>query len=992
MDPTALIPLVTPIVKAVVDYIRNEGAQKAGEKALEKIGEKAGESVYDISGKSLEKLRSLFQKKDDKKAQKALQALEEDPHDDDYQHKLIKETARLAAADPAVAADLKTFAEHIERATINMPGSQLVQIEQMIINQHVQQPPTSQRPDHVLLREYLAHLWRTCNALSFGDPQGGKPGQSMELGEIFTMLRVHVQRTGEWQGKVPAAGDDLVQRRGRLNRALPVITTLSQEHVSVLLGVPGGGKSTVVAFLALALAEAQREFPSEGGGLERLGADWQAGPLIPVRVRVGDVTRSLWEGIPELQHDHFNKAERARLIEILEQRLSNGTAMMLIDGLDEVADSRLAIVLQLIADARVRFGRSHIVVTCRSFDYRTDPERRIPDLPELELQPLDRDDQERFVNLWYRELARKRDWGVAEAQDKRDDLLVALRDREEIAELAETPLLLSMTTLVHTEEGILPPSRALLYQRCVRLLLVRWRQESSAVLDESDMLLLAAELGYLMHSEEQRQGDAFRGLTRKQIRDAALEFFERSMRSNNEAEQRRVEELGAAAARRLLNSNGLLLGVGGNCYDFAHRTLKEFLAGQYLGVGSRRKQVLDHAVDPWWRGALCLMAGYGARDGDTTHVLGMIEKLVERSTDEQLLAAEMLAEVGEQTLRNKQYDDVFEEDGLWPSVINKLRQFAFSNAPLCPDARLRNRAATLLDRLGADNRPELDLLDPRYWAELIPPGPFVMGDDNGQEDSEKPAFVFNICYPYHLARFPVTNRQYKQFLKTCWERGEDRRPPDHWPGRSYRAGEGSYPVVEVEWENACAFTKWANDLLHEKGLVHPDEEVGLPTEPEWERAAAYPQCIPTNDPSAGKRTYPWGDWLADVTATTGGKINTAIQANIDESGIGGTSVVGIFPHGAAHCGAQDMAGNVVEWCATAWPRDYANYPRSSEELIVKEKLVDEIIIVVQNRWYRINIVVRGGSWFMDRILARCAYRSAPNCSLDQIGFRLARRS
>ncbi len=68
-------------------------------------------------------------------------------------------------------------------------------------------------------------------------------------------------------------------------------------------------------------------------------------------------------------------------------------------------------------------------------------------------------------------------------------------------------------------------------------------------------------------------------------------------------------------------------------------------------------------------------------------------------------------------------------------------------------------------------------------------------------------------------------------------------------------------------------------------------------------------------------------------------------ANTRESGIGGTSAVGIFPDGRADCGAEDMAGNVWEWCATAYP----DYPLPDD--LGPETLDTQALIVL-----------RGGSW------------------------------
>jgi hypothetical protein len=119
MDPTALLSLVSPLVAAVAAYLREEGATAAGGKAAEVIGERAGAAVADIGPRALATLRNWFRKEADAKAQQALTLVEQDPDDTDYQQKLVKETARLAAATSAFARELRVLAG---RATVVQSG------------------------------------------------------------------------------------------------------------------------------------------------------------------------------------------------------------------------------------------------------------------------------------------------------------------------------------------------------------------------------------------------------------------------------------------------------------------------------------------------------------------------------------------------------------------------------------------------------------------------------------------------------------------------------------------------------------------------------------------------------------------------------------------------------------------------------------------------------------------------------------------------------
>lgn len=112
------IAAISGVVSAAVKYLLvSKGLETAAQKATEKIGELGGEALVNVGKNALLKLRDALAQRGDaaKKAQKALDDVEDDPTDEDYQRKFATELDKLAANDGHVRALLEQLSAEVEK-------------------------------------------------------------------------------------------------------------------------------------------------------------------------------------------------------------------------------------------------------------------------------------------------------------------------------------------------------------------------------------------------------------------------------------------------------------------------------------------------------------------------------------------------------------------------------------------------------------------------------------------------------------------------------------------------------------------------------------------------------------------------------------------------------------------------------------------------------------------------------------------------------------
>ncbi len=279
---------------------------------------------------------------------------------------------------------------------------------------------------------------------------------------------------------------------------------------------------------------------------------------------------------------------------------------------------------------------------------------------------------------------------------------------------------------------------------------------------------------------------------------------------------------------------------------------------------------------------------------------------------------------------------------------------------------------------------------------LLPDGTFLMGSEDAdarQKDGEGPPREVTVS-AFEIDRTAVTNAQFEAFVAATGHRTEaesfgwayvfkgllpkprQRRlaatqdvPAAPWwlavqgacwrkpegPGSSLK-GRRHHPVVQVSWNDAVAFCDWAGKRL--------------PTEAEWEYAA--------RGGLVGKR-FPWGDELMQ-----GGQHRCNIwqgrfpDTNTEDDGYFGTAPATSYR--ANGFGLYNMVGNVWEWCADWFSRDWHLTHTSVDPAGPASGA---------------GRVLRGGSYlchdsYCNRYRVAARYSNTPDTATGNAGFRCAK--
>ncbi len=879
-----------------------------------------------------------------------------------------------------------TLLPRLQQSISASEGSSIsdVQVQQtFILGQPVQLPVGP--PDlAALYQHYQGFLTETYGLLDFRGILQLQNVVRLRLEDIYVpLLGQRVPAGGEGARREDPDQPETSARWRRPERHLSdelavasLHTFVRDEPFLVVLGDPGAGKSTLVRALLLALAQGQ--------GFERFGL---AGSWLPILFPVAAFAEA--RTTPG-QHDlapleylslYYRGLSQPDYGPLFLRALQTGRALLLLDGLDEVRCERLALVRCLEAFVRQWDAPGNrFVATSRVAGYEDAPLDDGLFVRVLQL-PLSDDGIRQFVAGWSSAYERAgaldlpSDPLVAAAELQRRvevraaDLGRAVFTNPNVTTLARCPLLLTILALIHQQGSSMPDRRVDLYRLCVEALAETWNRSRSLTGREVDVYLGSEKLderfvvnllgpAALWMQEHQPGGLVERSDLEQQLARTLAQS----------------DGLTAARARRLARSfidlmqydTGLLQERGYQRFGFLHLTFEEYLAARALlesvTVSNPDALVHQRSSDPAWREVLRLMVA-AASQREAQRLL--LHLLVAPTTPETygrpvVLAGECLLDIG----RNRATQRA------WNAVTERLIEMMSDEQPPL-DVRLAG--GRVLGELGDPRLLQVrqgEAATDNYWCP-VEAGPFWCATGHAAQ----PLREMTLSYSYQIARFPVTNSDYRCFIEaggyqqprwwtaTGWafvqtddtagttdRQSQAINAPQHWQHPSFNGA--NQPVVGVSWYEAAAYCAWLTEQGHQCDWLPASHSIRLPTALEWERAARH----------TDQRHFPWGDDLP----------RPALAA-YDATALHMPAPAGCFPAGAAVCGAQDLAGNVWEWTASL--SDLPDHPAPCADVRTDEKPA-----------------IRGGAfnWSEDYLHCGAHYWFSPGYRQNLLGFRVIR--
>ncbi len=495
-------------------------------------------------------------------------------------------------------------------------------------------------------RDYYQSLIDTLRAFRLDGFRVGLP--VLDLEDVFVPLRVVTETPDKISGSMiqthSYSGSQEIWDFLRQSTS----KRFSTYRRLAIVGAPGSGKTTLLKHLALIYAKDLYK-----------DKDYQAPKFIPVLLYLRDIRDRIVAQQPpltELLESHIRDLPSNSALKPppnwLEDQLRIGNCLVMLDGLDEVADaSQRQKVSQWVNQQMIAYPQTPFILTSRPDGYNSAPVDMVGTV--LKVLPFTHEQVKKFIHSWYvqTEILSNPKSGDspavrAQAQTNAENLIDRIIDNRAIADMATNPLLVTMIATVHYNGSALPGRRVELYQKICDVLLgtrqvAKKNINTSLTGVQNKAVLQVLALALMQHRTREfrlHEGEEF-------IRQELLKVSGSSLTPSVFLIQ--IKEICGLLVERELG-----------IYEFAHLSFQEYLAASQIKELQRDDLLTGSLDDPWWAETIRLYAA----QGDATK---LIEAAIAKPTVKSLsLASDCLQEGAKVELTTRDRLLVLLESGL----------------------------------------------------------------------------------------------------------------------------------------------------------------------------------------------------------------------------------------------------------------------------------------------------------------------------------------
>jgi predicted NACHT family NTPase len=423
----------------------------------------------------------------------------------------------------------------------------------------------------------------------------------------------------------------------------------------------------------------------------------------------------------------------------LETLLQEGRILLLVDGIDEVADRELTAALKEFRKFADKYHKNQYVVACRTGASNLP----LRGFTEVEIAPFARAQIANFAHKWFTNVA---DCSPGAGRARSIELLQQLDIAEnwQLRQLVATPLFLHLACGIFHAQGKFPPQRIEFYDRIVNLLLSEWDEfkgiecrYAKRGLTLAQTLRLLSQLAamtfdrgkYFVERREVERyiGDCLRSLPGQEFTSEELQLESKALLGTLETQ------------------HGLPIECARGMFSFWTPIFQEYLTAHNIvtqdergGLERSLRQLARHFANPQWHEVFVLTAAMLRNADELVQLIHQqIELLVERESCVQEFLSWLSQTGAIDRSRSKHpitwvqqlktaladYQDTYDSWQLDTKREQLLQAYCYANqlAIDCANASTTSAAFSLVPQVDTDSIAWIPRSVPQRHAELANP-------------------------------------------------------------------------------------------------------------------------------------------------------------------------------------------------------------------------------------------------------------------------------